>query len=235
MKKAILLVALIFAYGISVSQETSKRELLPFDIFEKKLEAAGPHAQILDARSAEEYEQNHVKGAKNVPDEEQFQIIAGQLDQNKPVFVYSIGNGRSGVLANKLIERGFKEAYEFPGGLSKWIGSGKPVESTVGEGLSLAEYNDLIASDKLVLVDVSSRYCGGCKKLKPIVEEVADTNKELLRLVNVEAYDNKQLTKQLAVEGLPTLILYRGQEVVWKKKGISSKEEILAQLEKHKP
>ncbi|GAA4786555.1 thioredoxin domain-containing protein [Olivibacter ginsenosidimutans] len=232
MKQLTVMLILTLAVKVVMSQETPKQQL-PFKVFEEKLKAAGAHAQILDARSEEEYQQNHIKCAQSVPDEKEFQRITAHLSKNKPVFVYSIGNGRSGILANHLTKLGFKNVYEFPGGLSKWIGLGHPVESTVGEGLTLSEFNHQIISDKLVLVDVSSRYCGGCKKLKPVVEEVANTHQERLKLVNIEAYDNKQLTQQLAVEGLPTLILYKGQNVVWKKRGISSKEEILAQVSKY--
>jgi len=233
MKQLISFMLLLITYGTVLAQEKAVG-LLSFETFDKKLLAAGANAQILDARSKEEFVQNHVKGALNVPNEKQFQAIAAKLKKNEPVFIYSIGNGRSGKLAAILRSQAFKEVYEFPGGLSKWIGLGKPVESTVGDGLSLAAFNDQLASEKLVLVDVSSRYCGGCKKLKPIVENVASENKDKFKLVSIEAYDNKQLTKQLAVDALPTLILYKGKEVVWKKHGLSSKEEILAQLDKHK-
>src|SRR5690606_14160228 len=122
------------------------------------------------ARSAEEYRQNHIKGAINVDTEESFLRIVAGLDKNRPVFVYSIGNGRSGRLARQLDEKGFAQVYEVPGGLSKWIGEGKPVVSTVGEGLTPDEYKKLVASGEWVLIDVTSRYCGGCKKLDPILE-----------------------------------------------------------------
>ncbi|HWV70337.1 MAG TPA: thioredoxin domain-containing protein [Pseudosphingobacterium sp.] len=233
MKQLISYMLLLLTYGALIAQE-SVTKLLPFEAFEKKLLAAGSFAQILDARSEEEFVQNHVKGALNVPDEKRFKSISATLRKEAPVFIYSIGNGRSAKLAAILRAQNFKEVYEFPGGLSRWIGQGKPVESSVGEGLSLATFNEQINSDKLVLVDVSSRYCGGCKKLKPIVEHVARENKDKLKLVNIEAYDNKRLTRELAVDALPTLILYKGKEVVWKKQGLSSKEEIIAQLNKHK-
>ena len=233
MKQLISCVLLLLTFGAVIAQE-SVTKLLPFEAFEKKISAAGSSPQILDARSEEEFVQNHVKGALNVSDEKQFKSISAKLRKEAPVFIYSIGNGRSAKLAAILRAQNFKEVYEFPGGLSRWIGLGKPVESTVGEGLSLAAFNEKISSEKLVLVDVSSRYCGGCKKLKPIVEHVAQENKDKFKLVNIEAYDNKQLTKELAVEALPTLILYKGKEVVWKKQGLSSKEEIIAQLNKHK-
>lgn len=198
MKQLILGVLLLFTLEAVMAQEKTTN-LLPFETFEKKLLAAGPDPQILDARSEEEFIQNHVKGALNVSDEKQFKSIVSKLRKEAPVFIYSIGNGRSAKLAAVLRALHFKEVYEFPGGLSKWIAQGKPVESTVGDGLSLAGFNEQITSEKLVLVDVGSRYCGGCKKLKPIVEKLAEENKDKLKLVNIEAYDNKQLTKALAV------------------------------------
>ncbi|WP_134088838.1 thioredoxin domain-containing protein [Olivibacter sp. XZL3] len=233
MKKNMYVIALLFTFGAAIGQE-EKQSLLSFADFEQKFAVAGSNAQILDARSEEEYRQNHVKGAVNVANEKQFTALSQQLAKNKPVFVYSIGNGRSGVLAAKLHRQGFKEVYEFPGGLSKWIGQGKPVESTVGEGLSLVDFNQQIKADQLVLVDVGSRYCGGCKKLKPIVEEVVAAQSEVLKLVDIEAYENKSLVRELAVEGLPTLLLYKDEELVWKKQGQSSKEEILEQVNKFK-
>lgn len=234
MKKLMVIVTMFLVHHTVSGQTQAKRNLLPFSEFEQKLEVEGENAQVLDARSVEEYEQNHVKGAVNVADDEQFEAVVSSLLKESPVFIYSIGNGRSAQLANKLREQGFTEVYEFPGGLSKWIGLGKPVVSTVGEGLSLADFNKQVVSDKLVLVEVGSRYCGGCKKLKPIVEEVAKEKQDKVKLIDIEAYDNKQLTKDLAVEGLPTLILYKGTAVIWKKQGISSKEEILSQINKHK-
>lgn len=234
MKRIIILLLLPLIHSIANGQQSPKKALLPFADFEQKLIAAGAAAQILDARSEEEYQQNHVKGALNVANEEQFKSLSQQLAKDRPVFIYSIGNGRSGVLATKLLAQGFKEVYEFPGGLSKWIGRGKPVVSTVGEGLSLADFNQQIKDDRLVLVDVGSRYCGGCKKLKPIVEKVAAERAQELKLVDIEAYDNKQLTKDLTVDGLPTLLLYKGEKLVWKKQGLSTKEEIEAQLNKFK-
>ncbi|QNL50407.1 sulfurtransferase [Olivibacter sp. SDN3] len=234
MKKLIMMMLLLSAQSMVSGQQQTKKTLIPFVDFEQKLEAQAGEAQILDARSYEEYQQNHVKGAVNVVDEEQLSAVVKQLNKEKPVFVYSIGNGRSGKLAVLLQELGFGEVYEFPGGLSKWIGKGKPVESTVDEGLSLADFQEQVKADQLVLVDVGSRYCGGCQKLKPVVAEVVSEHSDVFKLVDIEAYDNKQLIKELAVEALPTLILYKENEVVWKKTGLSSKEEIVNQLNKHK-
>lgn len=223
----ILLVQVVFVAG-NVFGQTKKRDFLSFDAFETKLKAAGKEAQILDARLPEEYAQNHLEGAVSfsIADQKDFEKQSGKLSKDKPTFIYSIGNGRSGVLAQQLRDAGFKDVTEIPGGLSKWIGLGRPVISTTGQGLSLDEYQASLKSDKLVLVDFGSRYCPGCKKLDPTIDSIKAEQAANVKVIKIEAYENKNLVKELGVVGLPTLILYRNNQVVWEKKGGASKAEI---------
>lgn len=223
-----LFVLALWSQNETFAQSQPKKNLLTFEQFEAKLKAAGKDAQILDARLPEEYVQNHLEGAVSfsIATKEDFAKESAKLNKEKPVFIYSIGNGRSGILAADLKNAGFKDVTEIPGGLSKWIGLGKPVVSTVGKGLSLQEYTASLSSDKLVLVDFGSRYCGSCKKLAPIVDSVKAENSGSLKVVKIEAYENKDLTKELGITQLPTLVLYRNNQVVWKKTGVTPKAEI---------
>lgn len=223
-----LLLIVLFVYGQSFAQAPETETLLTFEQFETKLKAAGKTAQILDARLLEEYQQNHLEGATNfnTTDQAGFERESAKLDKNRPVFIYSIANGRSVKLAGELRNAGFKDVTVVPGGLSGWVGRGKPVISTVGKGLSLTEYTASLKSDKLVLVDFGSRYCGSCKKLAPTVDSLKSENEGSLKVVKIEAYENKDLTKEVGVLQLPTLILYKNNQVVWKKTGVTSKAEI---------
>ncbi|MCE7063309.1 thioredoxin domain-containing protein [Dyadobacter sp. CY343] len=236
MKNLRLFIVLFMAAVLSTAsfaQQAKKRELLTFDAFEEKLKAAGKNAQILDARLPEEYAQNHLERAVNfnIANKEDFAKEGGKLNKEQPVFIYSIGNGRSGTLAKQLREAGFKDVTEVPGGLSKWIGLGRPVVSTTGKGLSLEEYQASLKSEKLVLVDFGSRYCGSCKRLDPTIDSIKTEHAANVKVVKIEAYENKSLVKELGVVGLPTLILYKGSEIVWQKKGGASKAEIEKVLE----
>lgn len=233
-KPLFALVWLFFAHTVLNAQTTpvapaaAKRDLVSFEEFEARLAKAGKNAQILDARLPEEYAQNHLEGATSfsVANEADFSKAIGNLDKNKPTFIYSIANGRSGKLAKDLRDHGFKDVTELPGGLSKWIGVGKPVVSTVGPGITLADYQASLKSDKLVLVDFGSRYCGSCKRLAPIVDSIKNEQANSVKVINIEAYENKVLTKELGITALPTLIIYRGNQIVWKKTGVTAKEEI---------
>lgn len=228
-RKSILVLALaLLVAGGAVAQQRTQKVLLTFEAFEAKLKAAGKTAQILDARLPEEYQQNHLEGAVNfnIAKKEDFEKETVKLKKDKPVFIYSIGNGRSGVLAQQLRDAGFSDVTEIPGGLSKWIGLGRPVVSTTGNGLSLKEYTASLKDDKLVLVDFGSRYCGSCKRLAPTIDSIRNEQASLVKVIKVEAYENKSLVKELGVVGLPTLILYKNNEIVWQKKGGATKAEI---------
>lgn len=231
--KKIKLLLLIIIHGAlfqmtSMAQDVKSKTEISFETFETKLKQASPKAQILDARTPEEFKLNHLNDAINVAinNEAELQNQINKLDKSKPVFVYSINNGRSGSLAKKLREQNFTEVYELPGGISKWIGEGKPVVTTTGNGLTRAEYEKLIQSNKLVLVDVHSKFCGSCKRLVPVVDSVASDNSEILGLVKVELFDNKQLGKDLNIQSIPTLLLYKGDKLVWRKSGLTSSAEI---------
>ena len=228
-RSLVSILILVLFVAISLKAQTSTPS---FDTFEAKLNEAGSRAQILDARSEEEYTQNHLKGAVsfNVADDADFQKRIQKLNKANPVFVYSIGNGRSGKLAKQLQENGFTDVTELPGGLSKWIGSGRPVESTVGPGLTLADYQAQLKSEKLVLVDFGSRYCGSCKKLAPTVDALEKEQASAIKVVRIEAYENKALVKELGITSLPTLVLYKGDKEVWKKAGVTPKSEIQASI-----
>jgi rhodanese-related sulfurtransferase len=239
MKSFISIVVIYFLLLITcgVFAQNTKPASVSFEAFEAKLKQASPNPQILDARTNEEFGLDHLQGAVqvNVSNDVDILTVASKLDKKKPVFVYSINNGRSGVLAKKLRDQNFSEVYELPGGISKWIGAGNPVVSTVGSGLSYAEYEKLIASNKLVLVDIHSKFCGGCKKLLPTVDSVARENSNTLKVVKIELFDNKKLGKDLNIESIPTLLLYNGNKIVWRQSGVTAKatldQVIKAQLQ----
>jgi rhodanese-related sulfurtransferase len=205
----------------------AQQQKLSLEAFEQKLnQSARP--QILDVRTPQEFSENHLIGAVNLSttDTAGYTKKIEALRKQEPVFVYSINNGRSGVVAKQLREKGFSEVYELPGGIAHWIGAGKPIESKAGKGISTEEFQRAVASKNLVLVDVGSKYCGGCKKLVPIVDAVGREQADALDVFKIELYDNRALVSSLEIESVPTLILYKGSKPVWKKSGSITKEEI---------
>jgi len=243
--KIILLLASLFVLGINFSSsqtnQNSKQQSpvgkISVDEFEQKLNST-KNAQLVDVRTPEEYVKGHVKGAKNINwNGKDFETEINTLDKNTPVFVYCLGGGRSAAAAAKMKELGFKEIYDMQGGMMAWNNSGKPVVNTnaIAEnpGMSLEEYNKQLKSDKLVLVDFNAPWCAPCKKMAPMLEDLAKEQQNKMQLIKINADENKELAKNLKVETLPTLILYKNQKIVWQNTGFIEKSDLLKIIQKN--
>jgi thiol-disulfide isomerase/thioredoxin len=214
-KAAILLFTVI---GFSQNKSTNTVSL---EVYYNKIQAE-KNPQIIDARGPEEFALNHINGAVNfnLESKDYAQQIA-KLDKTRPVFTYSIGAGRSVWLADDLLKKGFREAYSLEGGIANWIGNGKPFYANSKNQLTLTEYNKVIADNKTVLVDIGSKYCGACKKVKPVLETIKAQYGENLKIVEIELETSPQVIADLkTVKVFPTLILYQNGKIVFKKDGL---------------
>jgi rhodanese-related sulfurtransferase len=225
MKKlySIIIVALMIL-GIQAKGQENQAKLSIDDIEARINQSQKP--QIIDARSADEFAQIHLKNAiflstDTVKAASQLNV----LNKQKPVFVYAIGNLRSGILAKKLRGQGFNEVYEIPGGIANWVGSGKPVETSVKKGLTLAAFQNIIGKEKLIIVDFGSKYCPGCIKMAPVVDSASTETG--IPLFKVEVFDNTQLAHQLKINVIPNIALYKDGALVWQKEGLFPKSEIV--------
>lgn len=225
MKKLFVSILTNLAFVFGVLAQKDERVSLPIDSFHAKLSREAK-PQLIDARSAEEFAQNHIEGAVNINallTDLESRIQA--LDKQKPVFIYSIAAGRSGALAKDLRSKGFIEVYDLAGGIANWIGSGKPYFSTAKSRLTLAEFKKLVAENRNLLVDIGSRYCGACKKVKPLLDSLRKKHGDALKIVEIELEDSPQLIAELkTVNVFPYIILYNSGEVVLKRGGLNALE-----------
>ena len=217
-KNSITAIILLFTIvGFAQNQNTIT---LPLDSFAAKIKEQ-KNPQIIDARGPEEFALNHINAAVNFNLEtKNYADYVARLDKSKPVFIYSIGAGRSNLLAKELLKNGFSEVHDLQGGIAAWIGGGKSFYSNSKSKLSLAEYKKVIADNNAVLVDIGSRYCGACKKVKPILETIRAEHGNHLKIVEIDLEDNPQVIADLkTVKVFPTLILYQNGKIVFKKDG----------------
>jgi len=214
--------AIAFLWAVAAFSQNEIHSSLSLDSFYSKIKSQ-KNPQIVDARTSEEFALNHIEGAVNfnLQSENYTQSVA-KLDKSKPVFIYSIGAGRSVALEKELLKKGFSEAYSLEGGIANWIGNGKPFYSNLKSKLSLTEFNKIIAANKTVLVDIGSKYCAPCKKVKPILETIRSEYGTNLKIVEIELEDSPQVIADLkTVKVFPTLILYENGKIIFKKEGIN--------------
>ena len=225
MKKQLLSgIAALVINGFLFGQST-KQELLPalsVDSFAAKIERQ-ERPQIIDARRQEEFIVNHIKDAVNI---DQF---AGdyltqlkQFNQQQPVFIYAIQNYRPGILAKELLELGYKEVYILQSGIASWIGAGHPYYSAMKNIVSLAEYNAVLKANKLVLVDIGTKYCGTCVKVKQVIDSLRQDKDGAFTIEEIDLYHNPELVAGLKeIHAVPTVLVYKEGKVIWKRTGLS--------------
>lgn len=91
--------------------------------------------------------------------------------------------------------------------------------------------NDVLNSDKPVLVDFWAEWCGPCRTLGPVLEEVASEVGENATIYKVNVDENGELAQKYGIRGIPTMIFFKSGEAAKTLVGVQPKEEIKKTLQ----
>ena len=92
--------------------------------------------------------------------------------------------------------------------------------------------SEVIESDTPVLVDFWAQWCGHCKKLSPILDEVAEEMGEKVKVAKVDVDSERTLGAMFQVMSIPTVLVFKNGEMVDQFAGVQPKEDIVARVEK---
>lgn len=96
----------------------------------------------------------------------------------------------------------------------------------------MSDFNDIINSDKPTLVDFYADWCGPCKVMSPIIEQTKNTLGDTATVLKINIDNNQEVARKYQIRSIPTLMIFKDGEVVWRQSGVPQKEMIVESVKK---
>lgn len=94
-------------------------------------------------------------------------------------------------------------------------------------------FAELVKSEKPVLVDFYADWCAPCRAMKPVLEDLKKQVGESATIFKIDVDKNPAIAQRFKVMSIPTLVVFKNGEAVWRKSGMASSSELAAVLRNH--
>ena len=94
-------------------------------------------------------------------------------------------------------------------------------------------FDSIINDTRPVIVDFHALWCGPCKVQSPILSEIASEFGERVRVIKIDVDQNPSLASKYHIQGVPTVIIFKNGQLVWRQSGVVSKDQLRSIIRPH--
>jgi len=108
------------------------------------------------------------------------------------------------------------------------------IQENHGGVITKDSFDRVIAGNKLTMVDFYTTWCGPCKRMAPFVQQIKEENADIVNVVQVDAEAQLDIAGRYNIQGYPTLIFFKGGQIVFEASGGRGKADLLELVNKYK-
>ncbi len=94
----------------------------------------------------------------------------------------------------------------------------------------MGKFNDIINSNTPTLVDFTASWCGPCKAMVPVLDQVKSEMGNSVRIIKVDVDKNPKVADKFKIRGVPTFILFKNGELIWRQSGGMDKQSMISKI-----
>lgn len=94
----------------------------------------------------------------------------------------------------------------------------------------MEKFNEMINGEQLTLVDFFATWCGPCQMMHPILEQLKEKMGDDIRILKVDVDKNEALSMQYRIQSVPTLMLFKKGEMLWRQSGAMSLNDLMQKI-----
>lgn len=237
MKRIAISISFVLIAFLSFAQTATFKQVNPAQ-FQQLVK--NPKGVLLDVRTQSEYGNGHISNSGQLNYYSlDFKKRLLLLPKNEPIYLYCNTGYRSEKAAKILVENGYTNVYNLEHGIMDWELKNLPVvadpnaKPDTDNKMDFDEYSKMIQSKELVFIDFYAPWCGPCRKMMSMMDSLKVEYHGKINIVKVNADASKSLIKELKLNGVPYLAMYKNGKLIYSKNGAVTREELKNEFKVH--